>query len=785
MSKKKALLIAEKPSLMRDIMAAYNTCKNDVQYDIDFVAQAGHLVELLSPVEMNPIYKSWDVSYLPINPKKEGGWKYKVSHNTKDLYKDILKRLNSGDYDYVIHAGDTDKEGELLVRLVLQQANNKLPVLRLWYNDTTREKLCEALLNLESDNLPRYENLYKSALFRQHSDWLVGMNGSRAIADKINTQEKIAAGRVMTWVQTTIVNREDEINNFIPKTSYSTKASFDAGYDGELCEKNEEGNYSSQFFETEAEAQKITDYVKDKEAKILKVDEKKITTYAPKLYKLATLQQDASSLGYSANQTLEIVQRLYEKHLLSYPRTDCEYISSKDNFRQIISSAACVPGTEDVANKAIKEINNVINNSKYVNDKELAKHGHSALVPTTETPDFNSLSKQEQDIYTLIAKRFLAIFLPPMITNKTNILTQVDDYLFNTNGKVVLDAGFSTFLGMESKDIELPDVHTGDRVKVINAENITRTTTCPKRFTDGSIIQAMENPSKYLSDKSIKDNLSSLCIGTPATRGDILEKLVSDKYIERDKKNVLKPTEFGSFMIHTINGISICQLDTTGHWEEIIRKIQLGEISYEEAENFMDEQIDDLLNSIQKVNKVNFGKTRTKEALMICPSCGKEILEGEKNYFCTGYKDGCGYSLWKVFMGAKITAEDAKNLFEGKTIEKEVEKKDKSKKWKQKICFNPELKKIDFVEAEAEDTNIDCPKCKQTIKKKGSKFECECGFSIWSTMLGTTIPDDEIKEILTNGKSSNKLKFVSKKTGKPFEAYLILDTDENALKFQF
>lgn len=803
MSKPKALLIAEKPSLMRDIKNAYNHCADKVEYDIDFVAQVGHLVELLDPIEVNPIYKDWNVEYLPINPENEGGWKYKVKKDVKDVFDDIKNKINSGNYQYIIHAGDPDQEGELLVNLVLQKVGNKLPVLRFWSNDTTQTALENALQDLKNDNDTRYQNLFNAALIRQHADWLFGMNGSRAIADRIyaGRGNKIAAGRVMTWVQTAIVDREDEIKNFIPKTVYGLKIDFDATngtYTGNLYEppsntdkdkkksKEDETTAGFVYFDTKKEAEDLLNSLSNIGI-VDSITTERVTTYAPKLYKLATAQSDGAKLGYTSNKTLEIIQSLYEKHLVSYPRTDCEVLSSNENLKAMIASASAVPEFTKAAQDAVGSIGKVLGTKKYVNDTELQKHGHSALVPTTNKPDISSLTNDELTIYKMIAKRFLAIFQPPLIQDKTSIITKVDDKLFKTSGKTIIDKGFMDFLGSDVKDVNVPKVEKGESVTVSNKSISEKTSTCPKRFTDGTIIDAMEKPTKYLSDPTIKDSVKDLSIGTPATRGSIIEKLVKDKYIIR-QKNELVPTEFSMFMIHAIRGISICRADTTGEWEQTLMGVRMGEIPKENAEKYITDQLDTLLKDTKGINKVSYGNDGfAKEPIMPCPNCGKNIYESARNYYCEGYRDGCKLSIMKTLgKNTQVTKEDLINLLSGKTIKKKYTKKDGSKTWDQEFKYDPEAEwNPTFCERKAENTNLFCPECKSSLQKEGSWIKCNCGFKVWSAPANKQLTEEELGYIFSHGCSESKIKGFVSKAGKKFDAKLKLTCDGSNSKIEF
>ena len=787
----KALLIAEKPSLMRDIKNAYMACRASIPYDIDFTAQHGHLVELKNPIEIDPKYKSWDVNLLPINPKYEGGWEYKIKSDSRDTFNEIKKAIHSGTYDVIIHAGDPDQEGELLVRLVLQKAGNKLPVLRFWSNDTTQAGLEKGLQNLKPDSDPMYENLYKAALIRSQADWLMGMNGSRAIADRIfaGRDNKIAAGRVMTAIQTMIVDREDEINNFIPKTVYGVKVKYDNTLEGtyfieqpkeedeaKKADKEDEEGAGVVWFDTKAEAE---DFIRKlgNTGVVVSIEKKQIKTSPPKLYKLATIQMDAAKLGFSASDTLATIQSLYEKHFVSYPRTDCEVLSSQENFKGIISSAACIPELASYASDAVSKIGKIVGQKKYVNDAELAKHGHSALVPTATSPDFTKMNKQEEEIYKLIAKRFMCIFQDMLIQEKTIVITDIDGNKFRSTGKRIIQRGYIDFTGEKITDVDIPLVNKGDKLNKDSADVVEKTSVCPKRFTSGTLIAAMENPAKYLTDKTIKDIVKDLHIGTPATRANIIDKLIDDKYIEL-KGNYYYPTVFGSFMIHTIRGICLCRVDTTGQWEEMLEKVRDGSYSVDEAECYMEREVNVLLKDVSSINKASFGNNPEKTVLMACPNCGKDILEGPRNYYCSGWKEGCKYSIIKKNekLGVTYSTKDAIALFSGKVIEKKMTKNGKS--WNQKLYFNPDAEwNPTFVEATAEETGYICPECGQTLIQKGKRVECSgCHFGTYIPDFGRELKPGELDYIFKHGNSNGKLEgFVSKKTGKTYSAKIILE----------
>ena len=589
----------------------------------------------------------------------------------------------------------------------------------------------------------------------------------------------------MTWCQTVIVDREDAIKNFTPSTSYGLGVTYN-GMEGVLNEKelDEKGKekYVQIYYEDEHKIDEIANNLPDS-VKVVDVNKKKITSNPPKLYKLSTLQGEQSVHGLTADEVLNTVQGLYEKGYLSYPRTDCEFVSADEDFDTLINVAGSIIGYEDAAQTARNNKQSIFNKKEYVNDKEIQNHGHTALIPTVNKPDMATFTDEEAVIYSMIAKRFLAIFQPPLIQEQTTIISEAGEYYVKSTGKVVIQKGYTEFLGVNVSAICLNPVKIDDIYDIENVRKLEKTTTCPKRLTDGTLITLMENPAKYLIDTTIKTGIDKLTIGTPATRAAIIKKLVDDKYIER-KKGCLIPTDFGSYMIHAIRGVSMCQIDTTGQWEQMFKKVRTGDISYDCAEMYFLAQLKELLQNIKGINKVYYGNAKEQrfETLMKCPGCGKDIVAGPKNYFCAGYKDGCKYSIMKNFMGAVITEADAKELFAGGIVKKELTKKDGSVKWTQALKFDEEKGGFEFVSNE-DATKYNCPDCGKMLYKSDMFLSCKsCSFKVYIKFM----TDKDIDDLMTKGKTK-KIKNMKSKAGKKFDAVIKL-TKENGktvTKFDF
>ena len=797
---KKALLIAEKPSLKRTIEEVYNKHKSSIPYEIHFMEQRGHLLTLKSPSEIDPSLEKWEWESLPIYPDELGGWKYKVIPEkktgkfltAKERFDAIKSELSSGGYDFVINAGDPDQEGQLLVRIVLGALKNTLPVKRYWSNDTTEAKVLDALMNLRDDDAdPMLVNLLEAAYVRQHSDWLFGMNVSRAATLQMNA--RAACGRVKTPIMAIVCKREDEINNFVPKTVYGVKALYDSDFSGQLFEESssEEGEEKDEnagivWFDTREEAEDLVSALA--KSGVVKVYEsKKVETYAPKLFKLATAQVEAGKMGYSSSQTLEIIQSLYEKKLMSYPRTDCEYLASGENLSEMLKSASAVPELVSyISGIDPSVIGKVKHTKKWVNDEKLKESGHSALVPTTMKPDFSTLSEDEKKIYTMIAKRFVAIFLPPLVQNKRLLITDISGHLFKSTGKTLIDAGYTEIFGTKFTDNEIPAFSVGDSVSVDEFEVTSKTSTCPKRFTDADLIAVCEAPGKFLDDKSLKDELGKkLKIGTPATRANIIEELITrDKYLMRSKEKsttYIVPTEAGKVIYENLKDCDICKVDLTGEWELKLEAVRSGKLSRSEVESGMKEHVKRLIADIKSTPMKSLAAGRN--IIGTCPECGGNIISSEKSFYCSNYKEGCHFGAFKTICDSKVKDDEFLKLINGEEIIKTIKKG--ATKWDQKLRYNMTEHKFEFVQREVEDVEYTCPHCGGKLQNNGRVIACDgCEFKLWLTAGGKTLTEGQIKSFFDKG-TTGLIKGFKSKAGKKFDAEIVLNDEKTGTKYKF
>lgn len=799
----RGLLIAEKASLKRTIEEVYDKIKSTLPYQIDFMEQRGHIIRLLLPSEIDEAQKAWKWENLPFHPEDHGGWQYTVISEkkqgnfltSKERYKNISDALKSGKYDFVINAGDPDQEGELLIRETLDLLKNKLPVKRFWTNDLTEKAVDNALRNLrDDDHDPMLVNLHKAALARQHSDYRYGMNLSEATSLRLNV--RAAIGRVKTPILAIICKREKEILNFKPVTVYGVKIIYDKGdnFSGSLYNPadaqtgNEEDEETGIiWFKTKQEAEAVIATLAP-DAKVIKVEKKHTTTYAPKLFKLATAQTAAGKMGYKADRVLEIIQSLYEKKHMSYPRTDCEYLSSNEDFDGILRGLLSIDELAPYIKKISKaDMERVKKSSKWINDKELQSSGHSALCPTTNTPNLASLSSEEREIYLMIAKRFLAMFLPALEADNTTILTDSNGNIFRSTGKTITKKGYTELFGTDSTDTILPPVNEGEVLGIKDRQCSEKTSKCPKRYTDGELIAACENPLKYLDDERLKKLGKELKIGTPATRASIIAQLINkDKYMEyvkEGKTDRIAPTKEGMFIIDNLGDREICKVDMTGLWEEKLQMVRAGELDLNSLEEAMMKDVNAQIIDIKNMNASVAPSQGTGTVIMSCPVCGKDIITGKTSYYCEGFREKtCKVGVMFEICGAKITPDDAKSLFNGKMIEKKMTKDRRS--WQQKLVFDKEQQKVVFYQEEKQESKYKCPKCGNALKENSTLAECTCGVKIWRTMCQKQLSDKEWDELLTKHETSNYVNGMISKKKTTFSARLKLK-DNGDIEFIF
>ncbi|WP_449445321.1 DNA topoisomerase, partial [Ureibacillus acetophenoni] len=517
---KRALLIAEKPSLMRDIQKVYKSMK--LPFEIDFASFVGHVVELKEPHEYKKEWKKWDLNLLPMIPER---YEFRVKKSAYKVYKEIEQKLKSNHYDFLINACDAGMEGENIFYSFYKKVGSHLPVKRFWTSQTTDQAIRNALTGLIDENDVLIRNLRNAAMYRSVFDWLIGLNLTRAATVKGGRIIKI--GRVMTPTLAIVVKRELEIQNFKPEPYFQIELDF--GSFKALwvdIKKNDNKIPTLQLAEAILSQVHNNAIVRD-----LKTERK--TMFAPSLHSLLELQKEANKFyGFTSSETLKIAQSLYEKKLITYPRTESKHLPTSfaksiednikhlaniDEYREIVTSI--------LQNK--KQLNDVIHSKRYVDDKKLTDH-HAITV--TDVPiGRKSLTANELKIYHLISKRLLSIFMPPYVIDKTTAILESNNHYFKANGNMVIQKGYTILYESYRKKQEqpLPNLSLNMELPILNKNILSKQTEPPSRYTDSTLLDALFYAGRFVEDKELQKILKDAeGIGTSATRAEIIEKLI-------------------------------------------------------------------------------------------------------------------------------------------------------------------------------------------------------------------------------------------------------------------
>ncbi len=689
------LIITEKPSVAKDIANVLGINKRGNGYmagnGYTVTWCVGHLVQLAMPEEYDSKFKTWNMNTLPIFPTK---FKYVINESTKEQY-DIVKRLmNNEDVDEIICATDAGREGQLIFGYVYITAECKKPVKRLWISSMTDEAIKEGFNSLRDNK--DYYLLYQSAKSRSEADWLVGINATRLFSVKYN--QKLTIGRVQTPTLAMIVQRQHEIDNFVPEPFFEISAncgSFTATW------YNEDGTRIKE----KEKAEEIIKKCENKEGLITKVTKKKATTERPLLYDLTELQRDGNKkYGYTAEQTLEAAQNLYEKYkLTTYPRTDSRYLSNdmKPKLNGLLLNIK--QGYKEAESCIDKVLSQKINTDKRViDDKKITDHHAIIVTDNIRNLERIKLPEKERNILKLVITRFIVALDKKQEYEQTDIELVIENENFKARGKKITVPGWKEtediLLGKavntdEEDEKEITKaVKKNDKVNVEELKLLEKKTSSPKLYNEATLLTAMETAGKQIEDEELRENMKSIGLGTPATRAGIIEKLVSVGYIKRNKKNLV-PTENGIKLIELVPE-KLKKPDLTGEWEQSLNKITSGD---EKSQNFIvniKKYVYDIINEGKRSNLANVSFTgnnlynSNKEVIGICPKCGQSIFESEKGFYCSGFRNypKCNFGIWKsdkVFVenNINLTKEMAKELIEnGKTNDFSIKLEDGSEK---------------------------------------------------------------------------------------------------------
>ncbi|WP_298012202.1 DNA topoisomerase III [uncultured Castellaniella sp.] len=811
----KTLIIAEKPSVALDISRALGgfTREGDYFESEQYVlsSSVGHLLSLVAPND--PVRGKWSFTHLPVIPPQfELGPTDKRSAERLKLLVKLLKRKDVG---AVINACDAGREGELIFRYIVQYAGVKKPIQRLWLRSMTQASIRDAFANLRDDETMK--PLEAAARSRAEADWLVGINGTRAMT-AFNSKDggffKTPVGRVQTPTLAIVMEREDRIRSFVSRDYWEVHATFVAAaglYEGRWFDpdfkKNEQDPDArdSRLWSASA-AQSVVSACREQPGTVTE-ESKPSTQLSPALFDLTSLQREANSrFGFSAKTTLALAQTLYERHkALTYPRTDSrylpqDYVNTVRQTMQVLadSESGVARSVRPFAAQAVAQ-QMVKPNRRIFDDKKISDH--FAIIPTLQVP--RELSDAEFKIYELVTRRFLAVFFPAAEFRVTTRITQVSGHRFKTEGKVLVSPGWLAIYGRESQgeDGSLVAVADGERVRTEDIEARALVTKPPARFNEATLLSAMEGAGKLVDDEALREAMSERGLGTPATRASIIEGLINETYLRREGRDLI-PSAKARQLMTLLSGLGVNELtspELTGEWEHQLKLIEQRQL---DRESFMRE-IAQMTQVIVKRAKEYERDTVPGDYATLqtpCPKCGGVVKENYRRYACTA----CDFSIGKHPGGRTFEVSEVEELLEKRTLGPLTGFISKmGRPFAAVLRITDEFKlEFDFGQKEDEDTEaVDfsgqtplgaCPKCGGHVYEHGMNYVCEhsvgpnktCTFRSGKVILQQEIPADQMTQLLSTGKTRLFDGFVSSRTNRKFKAYLVRQ-DDGKIGFEF
>jgi DNA topoisomerase-3 len=815
----KALIIAEKPSVASDIAKALGGFKQDKSkefYESEnyLVSSAvGHLLELTVPEEFEVKRGRWTFAALPHLPPRFD--LAPIERNEKRL-KVLEKLIKRKDVDAIINACDAGREGELIFRNIIAYTGAKQPIRRLWLQSMTAAAIRDGFEHLRSDQdmLP----LSAASRSRSEADWLVGINGTRAMTafnSKAGGFYKTTVGRVQTPTLAIVVEREAKIRKFVPRDYWEVHGTFGA----------QAGSYPGRWFDEQfkkvdakegdpdLKPERLWDAARAEAIRakcvgkpgIVTEESKPTTQMSPLLYDLTTLQREANGrFGFSAKNTLGLAQALYEKHkVLTYPRTDAralpeDYIGT---VKKTLDSLRDLAGYSGFAEKIltsdwVKPNKRIFNNAK-ISD-------HFAIIPTGVLP--KGLSEPEQKLFDLVTKRFLAIFYPAAEFLETVRITRVEGEPFKSTGKVLMKAGWLEVYGKEVDSEEQPTlvpVQPSEKVQTTEVEVKQTQTKPPPRFTEATLLSAMEGAGKLVDDEELREAMSERGLGTPATRAAIIEGLIDEGYLHRNVRELVATAKAFSLM-QLLDGLGVNELtrpEMTGDWEFQLKKIERGQLQRDQFMGEIRRFTEEIVSKAKRYDKDtipgDFGMLTVS-----CPKCGGQVHEKFREWKC----QNCDFYMRKVLSGRMFEPEEVEQLIREKKIGPlQGFRSQKGFPFAAVIKLSPENEvKFDFgnedQSADGETAPPDftgkeslgkCPKCGSNVFENGMNYVCEkavgagrtCDFKTGAVILQQPIDAEQVKKLLSTGKTDLLKGFVSNKTGRKFEAFLVVK--EGKVSFEF
>ncbi|MCA8204763.1 MULTISPECIES: DNA topoisomerase III [Burkholderia] len=813
----KALIIAEKPSVANDIARALGGfTKHDEYFESDeFVLSSavGHLLEIAAPEEYEVKRGKWSFAHLPVIPPH---FDLNPIAKSESRLKVLTKLMKRKDVDRLINACDAGREGELIFRLIVQHAKAKQPVQRLWLQSMTPQAIRDGFAHLRSDT--DMQPLADAARCRSEADWLVGINGTRAMTafnSKGGGFFLTTVGRVQTPTLSIVVEREEKIRRFVPRDYWEVKAEFACAggfYEGKWFDpkfKRDEFDperRDSRLWSLPA-AETIVAACRDHVGTVSE-ESKPSTQLSPLLFDLTSLQREANSrFGFSAKNTLGLAQALYEKHkVLTYPRTDAralpeDYISTVQSTLEMLKeSHNYLPHAKQVLDKGwVKPNKRIFDNSK-ISD-------HFAIIPTLQAP--KSLSEPEQKLYDMVVKRFLAVFFPAAEFRVTTRITEVAGHHFKTEGKVLVEPGWLQVYGRDAEgaDANLVPVQKDEKVKTDEIAAVALVTKPPARYSEATLLSAMEGAGKLVEDDELREAMAAKGLGTPATRAAIIEGLLGEKYLVREGRELI-PTAKAFQLMTLLRGLGVKELtapELTGEWEYKLSQMERGNLG---RDAFMQE-IARMTQQIVKRAKEYDSDTIPGDYATLetpCPNCGGQVKENYRRFACTK----CEFSISKIPGSRQFEIAEVEELLQQKTIGPLSGFRSKMGRPFSailKLSFDDETKnyKLEFdfgqdqggEEGEAPDFSAQepvgaCPKCKGRVFEHGMSYVCEhsvanpktCDFRSGKVILQQEITREQMAKLLADGRTDLLPNFKSSRTGRNFKAFLVKQPD-GKIGFEF
>ena len=818
----KTLIIAEKPSVAGDLAKALGKFKKEKGYyegDTMVISHTvGHLLEIQEPDSFKVVRGKWSLENLPVLPTH---FDLIPREKAQDQLRILKKLLARKDVSEVVNACDAGREGELIFRYVAQHFKNQKPVKRLWLQSMTADAIRQGFATLRDD--AEMIPLGEAATCRSESDWLVGINGSRAMTafykELLGGFQVTPVGRVQTPTLAILVEREEKIRNFKARPYFEIHGTFAVAagtYPGkwfdEDFKKSDDEDAKSERLWDRVKADEIQTKCQGKTGTVS--EERKPTTQAPPLlYDLTTLQREANGrFGFSAKRTLQLAQSLYERHkVLTYPRTDSRYLPS-DNLpiaKKVLAGLdepLATHARKALANDWVKPTPRIFNNAK-VSD-------HHAIIPTGASPD--KLDEYEMKLYDLVARRFIAVFYPPAKFEVTKRITTIEGEKFKTDGKILREPGWLEVYGKLAAgedDDSLVPVKEGEPAAAESIEVKELETKPPARYNEATLLSAMEGAGKLIEDEELREAMSQRGLGTPATRAAIIEGLLTQEYIRREGRELAASAK-GMKLITALREIKIDALSSpelTGEWEHKLKEMEAGRFK---RDAFMEEIRTLVANVIAKIKDAsghvnsetmrgNFHDLPTK-----CPRCGSTagFKESFKAYDCKNQE--CKLVVWKTVSSRELEPTEVTTLLEtgsvgpikgfkskmGRPFEAKLALSEGTE-WKTTFDFGDGgIRSNEPFNKEAATLIVEqCPVCeKGGIYEAGIAYACEhglgpekkCAFRMGKMILQREISPDDVRKICTEGKTNLLTKFISKK-GRPFNAFLVLDKKSGKVGFEF